>query len=142
MEPEVSSVEDPAGDLGAVPQPVQPLKEEHHRPGTMICRHSSHLEHCQVLQLLGGLCMYLKEVDVIPVIGAEGVGFVVCEHMYRAGRNPVLLHHKALIRDICRISIRPYSSVKNKCPDLGYFRTIELVIDFCAVGLLPETNNS
>ena len=84
--------------------------------------------------------MYLQVVHLISVIGVEGVGFIVCKDVNRAGRNPVLLHHKALIRDICRISIRPYSSVKNKCPDLGYFRTIELVIDFCAVGLLPETN--
>ena len=45
------------------------------------------------------MTMYLQEVDLIPVIGVKGVGFVVCEDVYRAGRNPVLLHHKALIRD-------------------------------------------
>ena len=45
LEPEVSSVEDSAGNLGTVPQPVQPFKKKHHRPGTMICRDSSHLKH-------------------------------------------------------------------------------------------------
>ena len=43
--------------------------------------------------------MYLQVVHLISVIGVEGVGFIVCKDVNRAGRNPVLLHHKALIRD-------------------------------------------
>jgi len=97
---EISSVENPTGNLGAVPQPLQSLKEKHHRPGTMICRHGRHLQ----------------EIDLIPVIGVKSVGFIVVEDMYCSDRNPVLLQHEVL----------------------GYFRTIELVIDFRAIGLLPE----
>ena len=89
MEPEVSGVEDPASNVGAVLQPIQPLKEKHHRPGTMVCRHSCYLSIISMSLLL--VDDHLQEIDLISVIGVEGVGFIVCKDVYCSGGNPVLL---------------------------------------------------